>query len=106
MLQDGQGLTLSTSSAEAAAGLEQALGAYVGYRADATQHLARSLAADAEFGLAHCLAGYFAMLPYKRASLPAASDAARGARASMTGATARERAHLAALEAWIAGDLA
>ena len=106
MLQDRQGLALSTSSAEAAAGFEQALGAYVGYRADAAQHLARSLAADGEFGLAHCLAGYFAMLPYKRANLPAASEAARRARAPMAGATARERAHLAALEAWIAGDLA
>lgn len=105
MLEDPRGLAISTASAEAAAGFDRAVSAYLGYRADAPRHLAESVAADAEFGLAHCLGGYFAMLSYKRANLPLAVEAARAARAAMTTATAREQAHLAALEAWIEDDL-
>ena len=103
MFRDRQGLTLSTASREAAEAFNAALGAYVGYRADGAQHLARALAADGEFGLAHCLGGYVTMLSYKRANLPSAAAAARSARAAK--ATPREKAHGAALEAWIAGDL-
>lgn len=103
MFRDQQGLTLSTSSREAAEAFNAALGAYVGYRADGAQHLARALAADDEFGLAHCLGGYFTLLSYKRANLASAAAAARSARGAK--ATSREAAHVAALEAWIAGDL-
>jgi hypothetical protein len=62
MLRDQHGLTISTSSPEGAAGFERTLRAYLKYRADAPQHLAQTLAADPELGLAHCLGGYFAML--------------------------------------------
>jgi len=81
------------------------LSAYLKYRADAPQHLKQTLADDPEFGLAHCLAGYFAMLSYKLTNVPAAVESARAARATMAKATARERAHVDALEAWIAGDI-
>ncbi len=67
MLQDQHGLAISTSSIEAAASFDRTILAYLKYRADTPQHLARTIAADAEFGLAHCLAGYFAMLSYKLA---------------------------------------
>ena len=65
MLRDQHGLTVSTLSTEAAAGFDSTVSAYLKYRTDAPQHLARTLAADPEFGLAYCLAGYFAMLSYK-----------------------------------------
>jgi len=104
MLQDQHGLALSTSSPQAAASFDRTILAYLKYRADAPQLLARTLAADPAFGLAHCLAGYFAMLSYKLANLAAARNAADAARAAST-ATARERAHVAALDAWIAGDI-
>jgi tetratricopeptide (TPR) repeat protein len=105
MFQDQHGLPLSTSSREGAAGFERTLSAYLKYRADAPQHLAQTLAVDPEFVLAHCLAGYFAMLSYKLANVPAAVEAARTARAMTARATARERAHVDALDAWIAGDI-
>ena len=81
MLQDQRGLALSTSSGEAAAGFDRTVSAYLKYRTDASQHLARTIAADPDFGLAHCLAGYFAMLSYKLANVPLAAEAARTARA-------------------------
>ena len=105
MLQDQHGLMISTSSTEAAASFNRTILGYLKYRVDTSQHLARTLAADPEFGLAHCLAGYFAMLSYKLANVPVAAEAARTARAMTMNASARERAHVEALDAWIAGDI-
>ena len=105
MLRDQHGLTMSTLSMEAAASFDRTILAYIKFRADTPQHLARTLAADPEFGLAHCLAGYFAMLSYKLANVPVAAEAAQTARAMTMKATARERAHVEALDAWIAGDI-
>jgi tetratricopeptide (TPR) repeat protein len=105
MLQDQHGLMLSTSSGEAAASFDRAVLAYLKYHTDAAQHVARSRAADPEFGLAHCMAGYLAMLSFKLANVPIAVEAARTARAMTAKATARERAHVGALDAWIGGDI-
>ena len=76
MLQDQHGLSMSTSSMEAAVSFDRTILAYLKFRADTPQHLARTLAADPEFGLAHCVAGYFAMLSYKLANVPVAAEAA------------------------------
>ena len=105
MPQDIHGLPISTASTEAAAAFDRTMMGYVKYRADTPDHLQATLAADPDFGLAHCLKGYFAMLSYKQANLPAAMEAARTARRLTATATARERAHVAALDAWISGDL-
>jgi tetratricopeptide (TPR) repeat protein len=105
MRRDIHGLPISTASAQAAAAFDHALSGYVKYRADAAARLTGLIAADGEFGLAHCLKGYFAMLSYKQANVPIAIEAAATARRLSTHATMRERAHVAALEAWIAGDL-
>jgi tetratricopeptide (TPR) repeat protein len=105
MPQDQHGLTVSTSSSEAAASFDRTILAYLKNRADTSQHVADTLAADPEFGLGHCLAGYLAMLSFKLANVPVAAEAARTARAKTTKATARERAHVNALDAWVAGDI-
>jgi hypothetical protein len=105
MLQDQHGLTISTSSRDAAASFDRAVLAYLRYRTDTAQHVAGSLAADPEFGLAHCMAGYLAMLSFKQANVPVAVAAARTARAMTATATAREREHVGALDAWIGGDI-
>src|ERR1700738_4047115 len=60
MLQDQHGLTITARSKETAADFDRAILGYLKYRADAPRLLARTLAADPELGLAHCLAGYFA----------------------------------------------
>ena len=104
MQHDMNGLPISTAS-EGAAAFDRALSGYLKYRADAGVRLSELLAADGEFGLAHCLKGYFAMLSYKQANVPIASEAAKQARRLTVNATSREQAHVAALDAWIAGDL-
>src|SRR6516225_8866946 len=104
-VKDVHGLTVSTSSAEAGAAMEGALSSFLKFRLDAREHLSRSLAADPEFGLAHCLKGYFAMLLYKQAGVAPAVQSARTARPLVAKATTREQSHVEALDAWAAGDL-
>jgi tetratricopeptide (TPR) repeat protein len=105
MLNDAYGLPVSTSSAEAAAAFDLTIEGYLKARLDARDHLASVLKADPEFGLAHCLKGYFAMLLYNQTALPAATEAARTAQRLTVKATARERMHVNALDAWIEGDV-
>ncbi len=104
-MKDVRGLVISTSSAEAGAAMDCVVASFLNFRLDAREHLSRCLAADPEFGLAHCLKGYFAMLLYKQASVAQAAESARTARPLVAKATRRERAHVEALEAWAAGDL-
>ena len=105
MLKDAHGLPIATASEEAAAAFDRTVESYLKARLDARDHLSALSKADPEFGLAHCLKGYFAMLLYKQAAVPAATEAARKARQLTDKATTRERMHVDALEAWIAGDL-
>lgn len=105
MLRDLHGLPISTASPEAATALDRTIHAYLKYRADVPVHMGATLAADGDFGLAHCLKGYFTMLSYKQANVPVAVEAAKTARQRSQHATPRERAHVDALDAWIDGDL-
>jgi tetratricopeptide (TPR) repeat protein len=105
MRHDIHGLPISTSSDTAAAAFDHTVLGYLKYRADLAARLGAVLAADGEFGLAHCLKGYLAMLSYKQTNVPVAVEAAANARRLTTHATPREQAHVAALEAWIGGDL-
>jgi tetratricopeptide (TPR) repeat protein len=105
MQHDMHGLPITASSAGGAAAFDRTVLAYLKYRADLPAQLGALLAAEPDFGLAHCLKGYFALLSYKQANVPAAVAAARTARALTATASAREQAHVAALDRWVAGDL-
>lgn len=105
MHRDMHGLPISTSSTQAAQAFDNTIAGYLKYRADLPARIAQVFAADGDFGLAHCLKGYFAMLSYKQANVPVARAAASEARRLTANATSREKAHVAALDAWIAGDL-
>src|SRR5256885_13907830 len=104
MQHDIHGLPISTS-AEGAAAFDRVLVGYLKYRADAGQRLGDALAADGQFSLAHSLKGYFAMLSYKQGNVAIAQNAAQNARRFGAKATPREQAHVAALDAWVLGDL-
>ncbi len=105
MHHDIHGLPISTGSAQAVAAFDRAILGYLKYRADLPARMVDVFAADAEFGLAYCLKGYFAMLSYKQANVPVAVEAMTTARRLTAKASPRERAHVAALDAWISGDL-
>lgn len=103
--QDLHGLTLSTSSPETAQAFNHAVAGYLAYRADTPARLQQLLVADPQFGFAHLLKGYFLMLAFNVALVPAAREALAAARRLLGGATARERGHAAALARWIEGDI-
>jgi tetratricopeptide (TPR) repeat protein len=103
--QDLHGLPISTASDEAARAFNHAVEGYLTYRADAPVRLRALLAADPELGLAHVLKGYFLMLGFNAANVPAAHEALETSRRLSASATAREQAHVAALEHWVAGDI-
>ena len=105
MYQDFHGLPISTASAEAAAAFDRVTLGYLKYRADLPARMSELFAADGEFALAHCLKGYFAMLSYKQANVGMAQTAAQNARRFGAKGTPREQAHVAALDAWVVGDL-
>src|SRR5215208_3918943 len=80
MPQDIHGLPISIASARAVSAFDHAILGYLKYRADLPARMAELFAADAEFGLAHCLKGYLAMLSYKKANVPMAIEAMQAAR--------------------------
>lgn len=102
MFKDCRGLTLSTESAQAAAAFDHAIDGYLGYRADMAGRMEALLAADPDFGLAHCLKGYLFLMGFRADTIGAAKAALADAR--RCGGTAREIAHAAALAHWAGGD--
>jgi tetratricopeptide (TPR) repeat protein len=102
---DPRGLALTTASSEAAAHFDDAIEAYLEYRKTAGEHLKQALQADPDFALAHCLKGYFLMLFGTTATHEGARKALVAGRANEERLTWREKAHLGALDAWLAGDL-
>ncbi len=104
MRLDAHGLPVSTDSDAAIAAFDNTILGYLKYRADLPPRLQAALAADADAPLFHILAGYFAMLGFKASLVPAAQAALGRVQALATRMTPRERAHAAALSAWISGE--
>jgi tetratricopeptide (TPR) repeat protein len=106
MFTDARGLTLTTDSEIAAGHYNSAIDAYFEYRLSFGQRVKQTIAADPVFAMAHCLQGYMFMMFGTNAVLGRARAAQ--AEAQTTGGdriTAREAAHIAALGAWIGGDM-
>ncbi|MGD0103931.1 MAG: tetratricopeptide repeat protein [Rhodopila sp.] len=102
MFKDCRGLPLTTVSEQAAAAFDHAIDGYLGYRADMQVRMDALLAADPDFGLAHCLKGYLLLMGFRADMLGAVRDALADAR--RCAGTARETAHVRALEHWLDGD--
>jgi tetratricopeptide (TPR) repeat protein len=102
MLKDCRGLALTTVSEQAVAAFDRVIDGYLGYRADLAARMEALLAADNDFGLAHCLRGSLVMMSFRSDMLGAARAALADARRCP--GSAREQAHAAALAHWIDGD--
>jgi tetratricopeptide (TPR) repeat protein len=92
-------------SPSAQAMLDQVILGYAGYETDTPRRLTVLLNAEPELGFAHIVRGYFLMLNFKLANVPAAREALDTARKYIGNDSAWALAHAAALEHWIAGDL-
>jgi hypothetical protein len=98
-----QGLALTIASAEAATAFDDVVEGFLKYRLDAPLRLKAALTLDPAAPMLHVMKGSFAMLAYKAAAVPSAIAAAE--RAAGLAADPRERAHIAALQAWAANDM-
>src|SRR4029077_8377640 len=101
MVRDQHGLAISTSSADTGKAFDAAITSFLRYRVDAPRKVKALITGDPDFALGHCLSGYLAMLSYKQANVAAAATAAATARPLARNATARERTHIDALDAWV-----
>ena len=104
MLHDAQGLPVTAPSQAAVQAYDNAIDGYLRYRADSARRLGALLELAPDFGMAHVLKGYFMMLSYRQDAVPVARDAAVTAHRLIADRTRREQAHVAALEAWAAGE--
>jgi len=96
---------MTCASQAAADAYRHMLDGYLANRNDTSQRLKATLAADGEFCMAYVLRGAFAMLAFKAANLGFAQKCLADAQRFSAGVSAREQAHIQALESWIAGDL-
>jgi tetratricopeptide (TPR) repeat protein len=104
MYSDAGGLPITTQSADAAARYNTTIENYLEYRAGAMGALKFCLEADPDFVMAHCLRGYLMMLFGSNAMNGRVEACLAKADEGAAAATPRERAHLDALRAWLAGD--
>jgi tetratricopeptide (TPR) repeat protein len=100
-IADRYGLPISTTSSVAAARFQDGMDALLSYGPGADDAFAAALAADEALAVAH--AGR-ALVAVMQGDAMAARDAAGKARDTVAGATRRERQHVAALSALVAGD--
>ena len=102
-IADRYGLPVTTASPVAAARFQDGMDALLSYGAGAEEFFAAALGADAALAVAH--AGV-ALVAGVQGDTPAARAAAGRARETVAGASRRERQHVEALSALVAGETA
>jgi len=104
MAADGRGLEM-TGSAGAVAAYDRALDHLIRFRTEVADAAAAAAAADPGCLLARVLVAYLALMSTEEGSVAAAREALPAA-GSRDAGLPRERAHLAAVRRWAAGDMA
>jgi tetratricopeptide (TPR) repeat protein len=102
-IADRYGLPVTTTSAVAAARFQAGMDALLSYGPGAEDSFAAALRADDTLAVAHAGVALAAVV---RGDAAAAREAASRARDAVAGATRRERQHVEALSALVAGDTA
>ena len=105
--RDCRGLALTAKSPEAVEAWDRTVRSYLGMRRDTGDRLKEAYAADADMAMAHCLRGYFMLLFSEAGRWAAGRKSLAKARqaAADRPVTAREAAHIAALDRWASGDM-
>ena len=105
MTADARGLAL-TGSAEAVSWYDRALEHLIRFQSEVVDAAAAAVAADPGCAMARLFCAYLALMSTEESATAGAIDAVDGLRAGADDLLPRERAHLAAAETWIAGDMA
>ncbi|MFQ5955402.1 MAG: tetratricopeptide repeat protein [Kiloniellales bacterium] len=104
-ISDRRGLEITADDKTAVAHYEAAVEHYLGFRPDTVRPLKAALEAEPTLFMAQVLQGYFYLLMANAALEPKVAKTIAGAAPTANRVSARERVHLAALEAWHKGDL-
>ncbi len=104
MAVDARGLSL-TGSAAAVAAYDQALDHLIRFQAEVVDTAAAAVATDPGCALAGLLSAYLALMSTEESAVAVARDALATVAAGRENLLPRERAHLAAAERWVAGDM-
>ncbi len=104
-MKDVRGLEVGATDGGAVEILDRAIDGYLGARTDTGDHLRNALERDPDFVMAHLVRGYFLHLFAHRGLMARARESLEAARdaAARIGATPREHADIAALDAWCDG---
>ena len=107
MTVDARGLSM-TGSAEAAQRYDQAIDHLIRFQPEVVDAGAAAVASDADCTMAKVFCAYLALMSTEEGAVADARDALAGLRAGDQAAVMlpRERAHVAAAERWIGGDMA
>src|SRR5215472_11210999 len=105
MSADARGLGL-TGSAEAVTWYDRAIDHLIRFQSEVVDSAAASVAADPGCVMAKLFCAYLALMSTEESATVGAIEAVDGLRAGADDLLPRERAHLAAAETWIAGDMA
>jgi tetratricopeptide (TPR) repeat protein len=107
MRLDRRGLPVTCDTQSAITALDAATEAFVAHRADCANHLAAALAADGDCVIARCFQGFALKLMAHQDFEAKAASALEAAQAAFDrrGGNPRERAYLAALAAWVRGEM-
>ncbi len=105
MAVDARGLSL-TGSAAAVIAYDRAIDHLIRFQAEVVDAAAAAVAADPGCALASLLCAYLALMSTEESAVAGARDAlAQRAGRARADLLPRERAHLAAAERWVAGDM-
>src|SRR4029453_3005045 len=102
-LTDSRGLPVSTESVVALERYELATRQTLGYVGNPLEALDEALAEDPDFAAAHALRADLAVMSSEQGALPLIQASAEALGRIGDRANARERAHLAAAQAWLEG---
>ena len=103
-LSDARGVPTSATNPKSLEVLEAAMRQFQSYRGDAVETIDRALADDPEFVTGHIFRTEMHMMLWERSVLPEVKTGLDRLEALADRATARERAHIAAIADWAAGD--
>jgi tetratricopeptide (TPR) repeat protein len=95
-----------TGSGDAAAAYDRALDHLIRFQAEVVDAAAAAVATDPGCVMANVFCAYLALMSTEENSVDGARQALAGARADPSGLLPRERAHLAAAQRWVDGDMA
>ncbi|MDH3580752.1 MAG: tetratricopeptide repeat protein [Hyphomicrobiales bacterium] len=106
MAQDAFGLEVTANSQEAVAAWDMAIIQSLEHRLSAAEHVKAALAADPEFVMGLCMRAAMMLQIGSNQVHPKIAEILARAKALAAGASQREEMHIAALEHWLAGNLA